>query len=80
MTYFEVKLEPITVKYEEKTAFTETYGFVGSQGVVVLEGIYFFPKEKKSETIVLMMHPSSTLQQLPIPMVLAQFGVHVLWA
>ena len=78
MTYFEVKLEPITVKYEEETAFTETYGFVGSQGVVVLEGIYFFPKEKKSETIVLMMHPSSTLQQLPIPMVLAQFGVHVL--
>ena len=40
MTYFEVKLEPITVKYEEESTFTETYGFVGSQGVVVLEGIY----------------------------------------
>ena len=57
MTYFEVKLEPITVKYEEESTFTETYGFVGSQGVVVLEGIYFITKEKKSETIVLMMHP-----------------------
>ena len=51
MTYFEVKLEPITVKYEEVSTFTETYGFVGSQGVVVLEGIYFVPKEKNQKRL-----------------------------
>ena len=65
MTYFEVKLEPITVKYEEESTFTETYGFVGSQGVVVLEGIYFIPKEKKSETIYILRNFCMWLNNLP---------------
>ena len=78
MNRFEVEILPVTLKYEENSSFTETYGFVGSQGLVVLEGMHFIPKDHPSNTVVLMMHPSSTLQQLPIPQALAEAGVHLI--
>jgi len=77
MGHFDVDIFPVTLSYEEKSSFTETYGFVGSQGLVVLEGMHFIPRENPSNTVVLMMHPSSTLQQLPIPKALASAGVHL---
>jgi pimeloyl-ACP methyl ester carboxylesterase len=69
---------PVTIQHEENSTFTETYGFVGSQGLVVLEGIHFIPRDHPSNTVVLMMHPSSTLQQLPIPRALAEVGIHLM--
>ena len=77
MGHFDVDILPVTLSYEEKSSFTETYGFVGSQGLVVLEGMHFIPRDNPSNTVVLMMHPSSTLQQLPIPKALASAGVHL---
>jgi dienelactone hydrolase len=58
--------------------FTETYGFSGSQGAVNLEGILLRPEGKPSRTLMLFMHPASTLQLLPLPRKLAAMGWHVL--
>ena len=78
MPRFDIDILPVTIRFRENASFTETYGFVGSQGWVVLEGMHFIPKDHPSNTIILMMHPSSTLQQLPIPRGLAETGVHLI--
>lgn len=65
------------VTFANPGRFTETYGFSGSQGQVNLEGVLLRP-ESKSRTLLLFMHPSSTLQLLPLPRRLAALGHHVL--
>ena len=77
---FEIAPEWVHVQYSEAAQFTEVYGFVGSQGMVNLEGVRFVPKGKPSKTLAVFMHPSSTLQLLPVPQALAKAGVHVLCA
>jgi hypothetical protein len=69
----------VSTSHNEDAAFTETYGFSGSQGVVTLEGI-LLRGEAPSSTAVVMMHPASTLQTLPFPGALANTGAHVLCA
>lgn len=66
------------VCYLETSQFTETYGFVGSQGTVNLEGLLITSPEASTDTVFLMMHPSSTLQLLPLPSALARAGYPVL--
>lgn len=68
------------ISYEEKAAFTETYGFAGSAGRVNLEGIHYRPRGAESKTLMIFMHPSSTLQLLPVPRALPEHGLHVLCA
>ena len=68
----------VHIAYEETSAFTEVYGFVGSRGTVNLEGVLLEPREPRSNTVFLMMHPSSTLQLLPLPGALAQAGYAVM--
>ena len=70
----------IHIQYTETSAFTETYGFSGNQGAVNLEGILFRPKDKPSDTLSIFMHPSSTLQLLPVPQAMVKSGAHVLCA
>ena len=77
---FEIAPEWVHVQYSEAAQFTEVYGFVGSQGMVNLEGVRFVPKGKPSKTLAVFMHPASTLQLLPVPQALAKAGVHVLCA
>ena len=76
----EIAPEWVHVQHGEAAQFTEVYGFVGSQGMVNLEGVRFVPKGKPSKTLAVFMHPSSTLQLLPVPQALAKAGVHVLCA
>ena len=76
----EVQAEWVHIKFAEKTAFKEVYGFAGNQGVVNLEGIRFLPKDRPSRTLLIYMHPSSTLQLLPMPRAMAERGIHVLCA
>ena len=45
LTSFDVNVLPVTIMYQETAKFTETYGFVGSQGMVVLEGMHFMPSD-----------------------------------
>jgi len=77
---FEWRAEWEHITYEETSQFTETYGFAGSRGLVNLEGIRFLPEGKPSDTLLVYMHPASTLQLLPMPRAMAKFGVHVLCA
>lgn len=75
---FEIQREPVIVAFEEKAAFTETYGFAGSQGKVFLEGQRLVPIGHESDTILIFMHPASTLNLMPLPVSLAKAGRHVL--
>ncbi|MBO9513197.1 MAG: alpha/beta hydrolase [Variovorax sp.] len=68
----------VHVSYAETSRMTETYGFVGSQGTINLEGLLMHPARHKPDTVYLLMHPSSTLQLLPLPTALAQAGSAVL--
>ncbi len=77
---FEIQTEWVHLQYEERATFTETYGFAGNQGVVHLEGIRFLPKGRPSDTLMVFMHPASTLQLLPVPRAMAASGAHVLCA
>jgi alpha-beta hydrolase superfamily lysophospholipase len=79
MTY-ELAPEWMHVKFAETAQFTEVYGFVGSQGTVNLEGVRWLPRGKPSKTLAIYMHPSSTLQLMPMPQAMARHGVHVLCA
>jgi dienelactone hydrolase len=76
-----VQAEWVHLQYEEKAAFTETYGFSGNQGAVNLEAIRFRPEDgRPSDTLMVFMHPASTLQLLPVPRAMAASGAHVLCA
>lgn len=77
---FELAPEWVHVQYKEAAKFTEVYGFAGTQGAVNCEGVRFLPKGRPSKTLAVFMHPSSTLQLLPMPQALARAGVHVLCA
>jgi dienelactone hydrolase len=77
---FEVQPEWVHVKYAETSEFREVYGFAGGQGMVNLEGIRFVPKGRPSPTLLVYMHPATTLQLLPMPRAMAEHGAHVLCA
>jgi pimeloyl-ACP methyl ester carboxylesterase len=76
----EIRTDWVHIQYTETSAFTETYGFSGSQGAINLEGILFRPHGIASDTLSIFMHPSSTLQLLPVPQAMVQAGAHVLCA
>lgn len=76
----EVEATWIHIQYEEKAAFVETYGFAGNQGAVNLEGILLRPRGRPSRTLMIFMHPTSTLQLLPVPRAAVHHGAHVLCA
>jgi pimeloyl-ACP methyl ester carboxylesterase len=71
---------PIIVSFAEDPRFTETYGFAGNSGRVNLEGQLLKEDGAASKTVYIFMHPTSTLQLLPMPMALADSGRHVLCA
>lgn len=71
---------PIVITFPETPIFAETHGFVGTQGLVWLEGQRLVPKGVESDTVYIFMHPSSTLQLLPMPTALADAGLHVICA
>jgi len=80
MQQFELHREPVIISFEERSAYTETYGFVGSQGRVFLEGQRLLPAGRDSDTVLVFMHPASTLNLMPLPAALARAGHHVLCA
>ena len=77
---FEVERLPVVVSFDETALYTETYGFAGTSGTVFLEGQQLIPKGKPGDAVILFMHPSSTLQLMPLPAALARTGIHVLCA
>jgi pimeloyl-ACP methyl ester carboxylesterase len=71
---------PAIVSFANPTRYTETYGFAGTTGKVFLEGQYLIPRSKPSQTVYVFMHPTTTLQLLPMPTSMARAGLHVLCA
>lgn len=71
---------PYVISFPESPKFLEVYGFAGSRGLTWLEGHRFVPRNRPSKTVYLFMHPSSTLQLLPMPSALADAGLHVICA
>lgn len=71
---------PVILQFREPVEMVETYGFNGSQGYTVLEGQRLVPRNVQSKVVFLFMHPASTLQLLPMPVALAESGMHVLCA
>lgn len=80
MNKFEIETQWVHIQYDDNAKFTDTYGFSGNQGAVNLEGLLLRPKGKGSETLLVFMHPSSTLQLLPVPRAAVEMGAHVLCA
>ena len=70
----------VHIQYKEDAGFVETYGFSGNQGAVNLEGLLMTPKRVPSSTLLIFMHPASTLQLLPVPQAAVKAGWHVLCA
>ena len=77
---YEIEFEWVHLAHEEPSAFVETYGFSGNQGAINLEGIRIRPVGKPSDTLLVFMHPASTLQLLPVPRAAARLGAHILCA
>jgi dienelactone hydrolase len=75
----QIETDWVHVSYQESQSMRDVYGFAGTQGRINLEGLRFRPN-RPSKTLVIYMHPASTLQLLPVPRAMAQAGVHVLCA
>jgi hypothetical protein len=71
---------PLIVSFPDRARFTETHGFAGLFGKVNLEGQLLRPAGRPSSTLYVFMHPTSTLQLLPMPTALANAGLHALCA
>ncbi len=75
-----LEFEWVHIAYDDSSSFVETYGFAGNQGAVNLEGVRIRPRDLPSDTLLIFMHPASTLQLLPVPRAAAAMGAHVLCA
>ena len=71
---FEIASEWVHLRHQETSLYKEVYGFAGSQGIVNLEGVRLTPRGRPSKTLVVMMHPATSLQILPVPPALAAAG------
>ena len=76
MDKYEVERIPFYLHWEEKSAFKETYA--GAHDRIVVEGQYLKPKDAPSRTVLVFMHPTGTMNLLPLPNALAAAGIHCL--
>jgi pimeloyl-ACP methyl ester carboxylesterase len=77
MTKFEIDRLPLTIIFQDKSGFKETYG--GSQDWVLCEGQFLRPKNAPPcKTVVIFMHPTGIMNYLPMPIALAHAGVPVM--
>ncbi|MBG53360.1 MAG: alpha/beta fold hydrolase [Alphaproteobacteria bacterium] len=72
----EVERLPVFLHWQETSTFKETYA--GAMDTIVVEGQYLKPKGVKSDTILIFMHPTGTMNLLPMPNALAAAGIHCL--
>jgi hypothetical protein len=67
---------PFLVRFEEDSLVKETYA--GRLNTVALEGQLLKPHGSASDTVLVFMHPSGTMNYLPFPIAMAQAGHHVM--
>ena len=77
VTRYPIDRLPVTLMFQDQSGFKETYG--GNQDWVLCEGQFLKPKDgPPCKTIVLFMHPSGTMNYLPMPIALAHAGIPVM--
>ncbi|MBO6693456.1 MAG: alpha/beta hydrolase, partial [Parvibaculum sp.] len=72
MTY-EVERIPFHLHWQESSPFKETYA--GALDTIVVEGQHLKPKGATSKTVLIFMHPTGTMNLLPMPNALAAAGI-----
>jgi pimeloyl-ACP methyl ester carboxylesterase len=70
---YEVERIPFHLHWQEKAAFKETYA--GALDQIVVEGQFLKPKGSTSKTVLVFMHPTGTMNLLPMPNALAAAGI-----
>ncbi|MEX2248177.1 MAG: alpha/beta hydrolase, partial [Parvibaculum sp.] len=70
---YEIERIPFFLHWQEKAAFKETYA--GAMDTVVVEGQHLKPKGVASKTVLVFMHPTGTMNLLPMPNALAAAGI-----
>lgn len=71
---------PVILRFKESIVMAETYGFSGTQGEVILQSQLMIPRGVKSKVLYVFMHPAATCEMLPMPIAMAEAGMHVLCA
>ncbi len=77
---YEIDREPVHLSFSERTAFRDVYGFASNEGRVAVDGYRWRPRGRPSRTLVVYMHPASTMHTLPFPAAMVAAGAHVLLA
>lgn len=67
---------PVLIAFTETSQSRETYG--GGVANVVLQGMHLRRPDATNDTVLIFMHPTATLDTLPLPRELARRGVPVL--
>lgn len=67
---------PLLLKYTSNSRFKETYG--GGETGVILQGMHLRRPDATKDTVLLFMHPTATLDTLPMPREFARRGVPVM--
>ncbi|WP_420560854.1 alpha/beta fold hydrolase [Tepidicaulis sp.] len=70
---YEVERIPFHLHWQEKSPFKETYA--GALDTIVVEGQHLKPKGVVSKTVLIFMHPTGTMNLLPMPNALAAAGI-----
>jgi len=70
---YEVERIPFYLHWQETAAFKETYA--GAHDTIVVEGQFLKPKGSTSKTVLVFMHPTGTMNLLPMPNALAAAGI-----
>jgi len=78
MTRDKTKFEnqPVLITFTSTSSFKETYG--GGHDLVVLEGMHMRRPDATADTVLVFMHPTATLNTLPMPREFARRGIPVL--
>lgn len=67
---------PILIAFTEQSQSRDTYG--GGVSNVILQGMHMRRADASKDTVLVFMHPTATLDTLPLPRELARRGVPVL--
>lgn len=67
---------PVLIAFTEKDPSRDTYG--GGVSNVILQGMHMRRPDATKDTVLVFMHPTATLDTLPLPRELARRGVPVL--
>jgi pimeloyl-ACP methyl ester carboxylesterase len=73
---FEVERFPFHLVWQEQSAFKETYA--GPSDLVIVEGQHLRPKGCDAKTVLVFIHPTGTMNLLPMPNALAAAGIPAL--